>query len=60
LTGTYSDEQWWLALGDLLERPPLAKFDPELFRELRRGTRYTPDEVQGFMDELDWTRSDRF
>ena len=55
-----TNDAWWRALGDLVEEPPRAKFDLEEFRRLRQALHATAAEVQGLLDELEWSREDRF
>jgi hypothetical protein len=49
-------DEWWQTVGDLLEEPPRRKFDPAEFERTR--PRLSVEDVQGYMDALDWTRGD--
>jgi hypothetical protein len=53
--GDAPDEEWWRGLGDLVERPPLKKYDPDEFDRLRRGLSPGPGSI---LDDLDWIRGD--
>ena len=51
------EDEWWRGLGDFIQRPPLKKHDPARLDQLREGL----DPGKGsIMDDLDWTRSDRY
>jgi hypothetical protein len=54
--GDEPEDEWWRTLGDLLERPPLAKFDPEA---LKRFHALLPKTDTSIDDTLNWLRQDR-
>jgi hypothetical protein len=49
-------DDWWHTLGDLLERPPLAKFDPEALARLQATLPKTDTSID---ETLSWLRQDR-
>ena len=50
------DDEWWRALGDLVERPPIGKFDPEAMRRFHATLPKTDTSID---DTLNWLRQDR-
>jgi hypothetical protein len=53
--GGSSSDDGWLALGSVLEVPPVARFDPD---ELRRLQADLGPSVRGLSEDLDWTRGE--
>jgi hypothetical protein len=54
--GDEPEDEWWRTLGDLLERPPLAKFDPEALKRLHAKL---PPSTRSIDEDLEWIRQDR-
>jgi hypothetical protein len=55
LGGEVTEDDRWLALGPLLERPPRTRYDREEMRRLRARVGDSGRELE---DALDWVRGD--
>jgi len=49
------EDEWWRALGDLIEKPPLGRYDPAAMR--RFHATLTPSSTS-ILEDLDWVRGD--